>query len=183
MKTSIKRKKAFCNKCSEEVRRQHGVEPADILDENRECILCGEPKVCPVCAHEQDGRYGDSPLLVCMDCIAEADRYLLGIDDVNQEINSSLRSREAQGWTPSSLVVDAISQDRGLVNVAVNPGEQIVLEPEPMVFAVAILFRKGEKAQLDFVALCPVALRRQFHEAIEREGSINGIALKLDPPQ
>ena len=81
-------KVTYCKKCSDEAREQ-GVKPEDILDENRECVLCGEPTICPVCSREQDARFGDFPLMVCMACIAKADRYLSGIDEVNEDINSN----------------------------------------------------------------------------------------------
>jgi hypothetical protein len=167
----------YCKKCSDEV-RQHDVEPIDILDRNTECILCGKPKVCPKCSHEQDERFGDFPLFVCMDCIAEADRYLLGIAEVNQDINSTLRLREAQGWTPDHLVIDATLQDRGLHSMSLKPGVTLDIKPVPMVFAVVVICKRGTEVHLDFVELCPAPLRSLMMESLQNNEEFHGASLK-----
>lgn len=171
----------YCKKCSDEV-REPGLNPADILDKNRKCMLCGEPKICPACGQGQDEILGDLPLTVCMDCIGEGDRYMRRIDEVNQNINSTLRLREAEGWTPDSLVFNATMAGSELRSQALKPGLVIKLEPVP-IFAVAVLFKRGTEARLDPVELCPASMRRHLLTAFRGECLVTGVNVERETPK
>jgi hypothetical protein len=79
----------YCKKCSDEARKQ-GLKPREVLMRNSKCILCGETNICLDC-HEKQG----IPTIACINCLKECDRYIKGIDQVNENINSTLRLRES----------------------------------------------------------------------------------------
>jgi hypothetical protein len=81
--------------------------------------------------------------------IDEANRFLSRIDDIAQFINGTVRMREARGWT-SALVLDATMRGGDVKEIPITPGSELIrLEPVPMVFAVAIVSRKGTVAEID----------------------------------
>ena len=166
----------YCKKCSNEIRKSGG-KPDEILDGNRVCILCEEPEVCPNCSGEQEV----PRRLLCADCLTEADRYSSGVAEVNEDINSTLRLREAQGWTPSYLVVDATLRDGPVDRIPLTPGMIINLNPLSMIFAVGVFSLKGKEAQVDFVELCPAPLKEQLRGALQNEASISDIRVVQTP--
>lgn len=178
---SMTKPATHCEKCAEEVRHM-GAELDEIMDPNEECVLCGEPTICPHCCLEQDERFAHFPSFVCMDCIAQADRYLQHIDEVNRDINSTLRLREAMGWTPKVLIVDATLQSGSLEEIPLKVGRIIKMSPVPMVFAVATVFMKDGHAGVDWVDLCPHSLRDHFTAALKKEermGSVRMVEVPL----
>jgi len=70
--------------------------------------------------------------------------------------------REAQGWK-CSLVIDATLMGGSLQEVPVERSTQVKLDRLP-VFAVAILSVGQTDLRVDFVDLCPLAMRKLFHE-------------------
>jgi hypothetical protein len=169
----------YCTKCSEEIAPSRA---EDVLDENRDCMLCGLPKVCPKCSREQEKRFADFPLIVCMDCIGEADEYLKRIDEVSASINAIMRHREENGFVPEELVMDATMQDRDAPKVRLTPSLKLKLDPVPMVFAVYVLSRKqGDptSAVVDYVPLCPSAIKRTMSKALREVSKNLGVRLSM----
>ena len=168
--------RTYCAKCVEEIKPNA---PEEVLDENGDCLICGMPKVCPNCSHEQEVRFADFPLIVCMDCVHEADAYLQRMDEVNESVNQILRGREEMGFTPDELIIDATMQDRPMWPIKLKPGIVIKLEPVPMVFAVGVVSHKGEKALLDFVPLCPSAMKRLLAKSLREAAPKLGTRLTI----
>jgi hypothetical protein len=152
----------YCKKCSDEARKQ-GLKPREVLMRNSKCILCGETNICLDC-HEKQG----IPTIACINCLEECDRYIKGIDQVNENINSTLRLREAQGWKPNCLVIDSTFRGGGLESQPLEAGDVIRLEPEPR-FAVAMMFKMDDEARIDFVELCPVSMKKLLKAAVCEE--------------
>jgi hypothetical protein len=137
------------------------------------------PKVCPNCSREQEARFAYFPLILCMDCVHEADAYLQRMDEVNESVNQIIRGHEEMGYAPDELVMDATLQDRDMAPIKLKQEIVISLEPIPMVFGVGEFSRKGEEGILDFVPLCPAALKRLLASSLREVVSKLGTRLTI----
>lgn len=172
----------YCPECAEEIRKL-GEQPERILDPNLRCACCGRESVCPnYCGTEER----PNREIFCRECLDEMDAYLSRIAEVNKEINAVLRQREKEGWTPVTLVIDANFVDRGVREMQLRRGMTLNLLPEPLVFAVAIVSERPAKtkmmpeATLDFVSLCPSAIKRLLQSSLRHAAADTGVDMRYE---
>jgi hypothetical protein len=59
-----------------------------------------------------------------------------------------------------------------------QPGVTLEIKAVPMVFAVAVVCKKGTEAHFDFVELCPAPLRSLMMESFQNNKEFHGASLK-----